>query len=44
MDTNLNITSIGPTLRDCHNHKETLYLDTIIPTFKAIVYALKLLK
>lgn len=43
-DKNLNITSIGPTLKDCHNHKETLYLDSIIPTFKAIVYALKLLK
>lgn len=44
MDKNLNITSIGPTLKDCHNHKETLYLDSIIPTFKAIVYALKILK
>ena len=43
MDKNLNMTSIGPTLKDCHNYKETLYLDTIIPTFKAIVYALKLL-
>lgn len=44
MDKYLNITSIGTTLKNCHNHKETLYLDSIIPTFKAIVYALKLLK
>lgn len=41
---NLHVTSIGPTIMDCHNKKETLYLNTVIPTFQAIVYALPKLK
>ena len=36
----LNLASIGPTIDDCHNKKETLHLDTIVPTLQAIVYAL----
>lgn len=36
--------SIGPTITDVHNKKETLYLDTIIPEFQALVYTLPRLR
>jgi di/tripeptidase len=40
----LYLTSIGPQLADWHSKHETLFLSSIIPTFKALAYTLTLLK
>lgn len=38
---NINQASIGPTIRDCHQVKETLYLDTMYNFLKVIVETFK---